>query len=398
MAHNQFCAKPLLAQDRLAGATAVATGVIQETLRFGGEGLLQGGAPDGDSVRVKAVRLRTIPVTASLALGSRWSVEVAALYADGDVTAADAVDGGEQRFRLQGVSDVRVRAAGRFLDDALIVTLGANAPTGATALDGPELAALRVLAAPALGLGGAAVGAGAGGTVGLVASRAVGAWALALGGSYEVRGAYQPIAAFAAGAPGTEFRPASVVRALGSAEGRLGAHRVALALSGEFFGEDRLRGPADGAADPIATVTLGPVLGADVQAQLALWNWREALLWTSVRYRANHARDGFTVEGSDGTYVEGGARLAIPARPRTDLVLALDGRVHTGLAIDAGLATSGVSSGTATLGLAHRLGALSLQPFVRGTVGRVQARGAARDRVRAGLSGLAGGLVLLARF
>ena len=44
------------------------------------------------------------------------------------------------------MSDVRARLTGRFLDDALILTAGVNAPSGATGLTGEQLEALRELA------------------------------------------------------------------------------------------------------------------------------------------------------------------------------------------------------------------------------------------------------------
>jgi hypothetical protein len=330
-------------------------------------------------------------------IGRSWNLDVTSIYSAGEVAFTPIAGGAERTATLSGLSDVRLRATGRFFDDALIVTAGFNAPTGATELDTLQLTALRVLAAPALAMGAVPVGAGASGTVGLLSAHQIGSWAAAVGVAYELRGTYQPVAALAAGAPSADFQPGNVVRLSLGLDGLVGRHRLSLTATGDLFADDELRGAVAGAA-PLATVKLGPVLGADAQLQLAVPRVRELVLWSAARYRANYARDGFTVDNSNGTYLDAGVRSAIPLSVRTDLVLAVDGRSHSGLAVDEGLPTSGVTSGTATLGFARRMGGLSLQPFVRATAGRVQARGAARDRQSADFTGFSGGLVIISRF
>src|SRR5690606_4468414 len=142
----------------------------------------------------------------------------------------------------------------------------------------------------------------------------------------------------------------------------------------------------------------GPVLSADAQLQLGVPRVRDLTLWSAVRYRTNYSRNDITVDDSDGMYLDGGVRTTIPLGARTDVVLAANGRYHSGLAIDEGLPTCGVPSGTLTLGMSLRLGMLSVQPFARGTLGNVNARGMARDRQQASFTGLTGGLVLITRF
>jgi hypothetical protein len=390
-------ARPVAAQDRLVGLRAVSGGASFEQLTFGGDGLLQGPLIGADSVRLRRATQLSVPVSAAVPLGRFVTLDVTTLYAAGEVTYTAANGGAERTATLSGLSDVRTRVTARFLDDAFILTGGLNAPTGATELDGTQLAALRVLAAPALGMGAAPVGAGLSGTLGVLTAQQVGAWAVAAGVSYELRGTYQPVAALVAGAPSADFQPGSAVRLSLGVDGFLGRHRLAVTATGDLFGEDELRGPIAG-APPLATVKLGPVLGADVQLQVAAPRLRELVVWSAGRYRAAFARDGFTVDNSSGTYVEGGVRSALPLAGRTDAIVALDGRRHSGLAIDEGLTTSGVTSGTLTLGLAHRMSQLVVQPFARLTAGTVQARGAARERQRADLTGFGAGLVIVTRF
>ena len=386
-------AAPAVAQDRLVGLRALSGGVVFEQVRFGGTGLLQAGSAGLDSMRVQSATQLSVPVSASMPIGQSWTMDLTTVYAVGEVTYSAPGGGAEQTAALSGISDVRVRASGRFLDDALIITAGVNAPTGQTELNLEQRTALRVLAAPALAMGSVPVGAGASGTLGLLTAHQVGDWALAAGVAYEYRGSYQPVAALAAGAPSADFRPGSVVRVSAGADGLIGQHRLSVTAMGDIYQPDVLR-----AGRPVANVRLGPVIGGDVQLQVAAPRLRDFIVWSAARYRTNFSRDGFTVDNSNGVYLEGGARTGVPVGIRTDIVLALDGRYHSGLAIDEGLPTSGVTSGTMTLGLSRRLGGLSLQPFMRGSLGRVQARGDARDSQRANFSGLAGGLVIISRF
>lgn len=393
-------AHPLTAQDRLAGLRTVTAGAVLEQVRFGGDGLLQAPLLGNDSIRVRRASQRSLPLSATWTLGPRWLVDLTAVHTSGEVTYTGRDGGPERKATLAGPSDVRLRVTGRFLDDALVLTAGANAPTGSTALDASELTALRVLASPALAMGTPAVGAGLSGTLGLLTQRRMGAWVLAGGAAIEWRGDFQPVASLVAGAPLLDLRPGNALRLSASLDGPLGRHRLAITASGDFFASDELRSPTQvgGSSAPLATVTLGPVMGADAQLQLVGARGGDVVLWTSARYRAGFARNGLTVSGSDGVYVDGGVRARQPLARRTDLVMALDGRFHTGLALDQGLATSGVAGGTGTIGVAHRVGGVSLQPFVRASGAALRARGPSPGRPRTNVSGVTGGFVILTRF
>ncbi len=379
------------------GLRALSGGAVFEQIRFGGDGLLQGGVAGADSARITQATQITFPISAAMPLGRSFTLDITTIYSAGEIRFSPAGGGAERTATLNGLSDVRVRTSGRFFDDALIFTFGLNAPTGRTELDSSEVAALRVLAAPALALGAVPLGSGLSGTVGLLTAQQAGPWAIAAGVAYEYRGTYQPVAAFTSGAPSADFQPGGVIRVSLGADRLVGKHRLTLTAAGDLFQADELRGATDSSA-PLATVQLGPIYSADAQLQLGIPRLRELTLWSAVRYRSNFSRDDVTVENSNGLYYDGGVRTTIPMAARTDLILALDGRYHFGLAIDAGLPTSGVTSSTATLGFSQRVGALAVQPFVRASVGRVQARGDARASQQADLTGFAGGLVIISRF
>ncbi len=81
----------------------------------------------------------------------------------------------------------------------------------------------------------------------------------------------------------------------------------------------------------------------------------------------------------------------------SDVIMAGEGRWHSGLGVDEGMPTAGVRSASLTLGIDGRRGLLSLQPYVRAQAGQLHQRGSGND-VRPSFVGLAGGLVLVSRF
>lgn len=386
------------AQDRLVGLRALGIGASLETLHFGGSGLLQGAYAGQDSLRVRSVRQLSIPLTLAMPLGSALTVDITSVYATGTVTY-DMADPRLSRGRtvtLAGLSDVRVRATGRISGDALVVTAGVNAPSGKVHLNGEQVTAVRVLAAPALGLGNPPVGAGGSATLGMLSAHGVGRWAIAGGASYELHSSYAPIGVLVAGAPTTDYRPGNVIRLSLGADGFVGRQRLSLSVTADAFGTDRLRQTnAPSTVDAaLASVRLGPVLTADAQLQLAVPRVREATLWVSNRWRSSFARDGITVGGSSGNYLDGGFRTTVPLTRRTDLTLAADGRLQSGLSFDEGILTAATTAGVLTAAVSQRVAGLTLQPYARAQVGGITAKPGERTT----MTGAVLGLTVLARF
>lgn len=385
------------AQDRLLGTGAVGVGATIETVRFGGDGLKQAALTGSDSIRLKSIQQIAVPVSVAIPIGTAWTVDLQSAWSSSQLTYTNA-NGVERTAKLSGPTDVRLRATGRLFNDGLVLTAGVNAPTGKTELTANELTVLRAAAAPALGLGAPPVGAGPSGTMGMVVAREIGGWAVALGASYEMRGTYQPIAAISAGVPSTDFEPGSVVRGSLGLERLVGAHRLSITGAVDVYSDDVLRAP--GATAPIATIKLGPIVTTDVQLQLAAPRVKELVLWAANRYRTAYQRDGSEVAGTTGLYFDGGLRTSVPLSASTDLLITGDGRWHSGLEINQGIATSGVVSGGATLGLAHTTGAFSWQPYVRAQAGSLRPRtsGSSAGSASSSFVGGSAGLILVARF
>ncbi len=397
-----FAATPATAhaQDRLIGSGALGVGATAEAVRFGGSGFFQPGVAGRDSIRLRSIEQISTPFSVALPIGTAWTVDVSSVFSYARLTADPkaGTTGPERTTYLFGPSDVRIRATGRLFNDALVVTSGFNVPTGKTELDGNDLTVLQAVAAPALGLGTPPVGAGPSGTLGLIAARQIAGWAVAVGGSYEFRGTYQPIAALVAGSPSTDFTPGNVVRASLGLDRLIGKHRLSITGAADLYSDDILRDPlVPVTAAPIATVMLGPVYTTDVQLQLAAPRVKELVLWGSNRFRSRFERDGVEVAGTSGNYLDGGLRTSVPLTRTLDLLLTGDGRWHTGLAINQGLATSGVISGGGTLGLIKRAGTFSIQPYMRAQGGQLRPRVTGTTPTTSFFGGSAG-LVIVTRF
>jgi hypothetical protein len=276
------------------------------------------------------------------------------------------------------------------------MTLGANLPTGATKLDGTDFQVLQTASAPALGLGSPPIGTGPSGTVGMVGARQLLGGALAVGVSYEFRGTYQPVAALVAGAPSADFRPGNVTRMSVGYDRLLGKHRLIASAAADLFRDDVLTDKSVASNVVSSAVRLGPVYTSDLQLHLAVARAREFVLWSSNRFRERFVRDGKSVEGSNGNYLDLGVRTRLPLSRTVDVLLTADGRRHSGLAINQGLATARSTSAGATVGLVVQAGRYSLQPYLRGRHGFAQPR--AIDATSVPFSGASAGLVLLTRF
>jgi hypothetical protein len=382
-----IAAAPLQAQERLVPRRSLAISPVFESWQFT-DGVRLGSG----SARVERARQLSLPIAASVALNDQWTVDVATAYASGTVTLdGDDAQLGASELTLSGLADVRVRATGRFFDERVLLTIGAVAPSGATDLERQELAALRVLSAPALSFQTPLLGGGAGAIVGVVFARPAGQWGLAAGTSYEYRGRYTP-ATLAAGIPTPDFSPGGVVHFSLGADGLIGRHGATVTASLDVFGNDRLEAPDGGA--PGQGTRLGPVSTFDARLNLATSRFRELSLYVIDRYRTSFKRGDEVVSESSGNYLDAGVHSVYPLGPRTGLLVAVNARHQTGLGFDQGIQTAAIASGALTLGVAHVLaGGLELAPFGRAQLGTLES-----GDESTGVRGLAAGVTLTRRF
>lgn len=345
----------------------------------------------------------TVPVALFVPIVDGWSIDAYSAYARGEVRLAVPDDKGRTRYTLEGPTDTRLRLLGKLVGESVILSVGVTAPTGHTQLNPEELNALNVLAAPALRFRSPFLGAGAGGTAGLIFSRPMMGWGMALGTSYEVRGTYAPAEALGSGATTTDLRPGNAAHVSLAAERLTGSVRHLLSAAGDFNQAGELITP--GGATAQSTLALGPSVTGTYQLDAAIGSW-PITFFVVGRHRAAYRLGGEPLLGTQRTEGEGGLLALHNLNSSVSFHVALEGRAQStgnvggssgtanANAPDVGFATAGVEAGGATLSL-HFGGAasrLAFEPFVRGQVGRMEFGSTNR-----GITGLSGGATFVAR-
>lgn len=375
------CLTPLAAQERLLPSRSATVGPVFERWSFEA-GLRQPTIDGSGAVELRSAGAWSVPVGASVGLGERWTVDLSGAYSSGTVRlrAADPTLG-KDHYSLSGFTDLRARLTGRLVGDNVVATLGANLPSGTTSLDAEQFAALRVLAAPALGLQAPALGTGPGATAGVVLARQIAAWAWAFGASYELRRTYTPIA-FATGLAAPDVDPGDALHLSLGADGLVGESGMTLALSADLFTDERLEAspPAGGGGTiaPAVTTRLGPIYTLDWQLRVAAPRLQELTLYAVDRYRTSYERGGRRVAESSGNYLDAGVRMVFPMASSLGMLTAINVRHHTGLKSDSTLATAATAGVGVTLGLIRGFaGGYTFQPFVRGDYANITSADAA---------------------
>jgi hypothetical protein len=375
----------MAAQGRLVGYRSSTLGIMYESWSVS-DGIAQPTSSGDQEVVIDHASQFSVPLSARVPVGENWTIDLFSAYSTGRVvlTGTDP-ELSISEYRLSGITDTRLRATGR-LTPTVSLTLGLNIPTGKTSLDAEEFSAFRVLAAPPLSFQIARLGNGFSGTAGVVLSRQLAeAWAGALGISYEMRGSYDPGVLIAA-LSSPDYSPGDALRISLGLDGLLGENGMTFGLSADFYpNQDRITSPTLGS--DFLTTQLGPVLTADWQFRLARGGFRELTLYAVDRYRTNyHVGSSVTgddpVEQSSGNYFDAGVRSVISAGTSTGVLAMANFRHQTGLEADNTIATAGIVSGALTLGVVRDIGrAYSVQPFVRGQVGRISSAGQASTGV-----------------
>jgi hypothetical protein len=369
-----FAALPIVAQaqGRLTGVTNSDATPQFNYWTFSSGNAVQPDQLGGDSVRVAHVWQFSIPIDVAIPIGDRVTVDASGAWQTGtvDLSAPDTALHTDH-YTLSGLTDIKLRMVARVVGDNVLVTLGVNAPTGATNLNAEQYKALRILAAPALELPNATLGTGPGGVVGIVLAKHIAGWSWAIGGSYELRGSYVPIEAYAAFAAAPNYQPGNTAHFELGADGYIGSSNMTLGLTGSVYQHDALTTTDSGGAKYTAKVHLGPSFQGTWQWAFAAPGLRELSLYAVDRYRSKYDEGGPAIAGTSGNYLDAGLRGALPLGEFTSWTFALGFEDQSGLSIDNSFATAGIVAGTVTLGLAQDFGAYRLEPFVRGGYGKL---------------------------
>lgn len=343
--------------------------------------LLQGGATwaswrfgspvPSDTARIERVSQFSFPLGVVVPLGERWTFDVTGAYAVGEVQFADTNGARGRTLDLRGATDVKLRLVGHLASDRFLLNLGINAPTGLASLDGEDLAALRIIGAPPLRMPSPTLGSGLGGTAGVVLAQRAGSWALAAGASYEVRAQYTPIDATIAGiASTTELNPGDAIHLSLGADRLLGPHRLSFLAGYDHYAKDAVSLTANGAPQVGGAYRLGPSISGLMLLELGVPGMQEMSIAIVDRYRSEYKGfDGRRVAGSSGNQLDARlqARFGVPRR--FGWWFGVDGHFDTGLDVDQSLVTAAMSSVGGSLGLSLPIGAVALEPSIRGSIG-----------------------------
>lgn len=173
----------------------------------------------------------SVPLAAIVPVTGRLTVDVGTAWAQSQVRS-----GGRVVSEITGLTDTQVRANYVFGDDAVVITLGVNVPTGQYQVLEDQIEAAGQIGNNFLIYPVSAYGNGLSGTGGIAVARSLGSWNLGLGGTFRRSTEFD---AFSIGSSRLRFQPADEARArigLDRPVGDGGSFSVAAIYSS--FGED----------------------------------------------------------------------------------------------------------------------------------------------------------------
>jgi hypothetical protein len=394
-------ASSLSAQERLVGAWSGTAGAVYENWSLA-SAVAVNTAPG--TALVKGASQWTIPFGVVVPITPRWTVDAYAAYVRGEVKYAGASGTSSSNALsnalVSGATDAKVRLVGQLRGENLLLTAGLTAPTGATGLSSNALDALDVIASPALRFRSPVLGAGAGGTLGLIFAHTLGGWGAAVATSYEVRGTYSPTEALQSGVAASDLRPGNAVHASAAFERTAGIARHAFSVSWDLYQAGELRDRAKNT--PADAFQLGTSVSGTYQVDVTA-RGLETMFFVVARRRAASSVGRQAIQGSQGTDVDGGVQTVRPLGAALAARLSVDGRYHSAGA-DVGsqavsntvsFSTAGITSAGATLGLriGGQRGQTTIDPFVHGQVGRLDFKTTTRRA-----SGVSAGITVTAYY
>lgn len=281
-----------------------------------------------------------------------WGAWRADLSGAGAFGAVHLSDGEGSLAKIYGPTDAKVRVSRTIFDEASMITLGVNLPSGKVKLNSSETTALQALAAPSLQMPVAMFGTGFGATLGAVHAIHGDDWAMAFAASGEKRSEYSPIAlALGSGASDTRITPGMAAHLSVGYDRTLGANRVSALLVGDFYGKDLLQVGA-ASSDTSSNYTLGPQVTGSVQYLFGNADWREGVMAIGARARTEYSdATGKKVAGSSGKYLEASVGTVRGGPLGAGFVMGADVRWQSGLSFSDALIGAAMRGVGATVGV-----------------------------------------------
>ena len=213
-----------LAQDAPSGQVRFLSGFEMRSVSFGAD------------LGVNKVTEMAIPLGAIWTVSPRLTLDFGVRYAKATRTPEDDSLAAES---VSGPTDMQVRGVYQIIPDFVVLTLGANLPTGKTALSGSELPAAGAVASDLIPFPVTSFGSGANVTSGLAVAVPFAGWAIGVGASYRMTSGYTPLAEV-----DSTYRPGGEMRLRAGADRLLGQGRLSLGLTYSNFTNDEFGGSA----------------------------------------------------------------------------------------------------------------------------------------------------------
>jgi hypothetical protein len=216
----------------------------------------------GTGASAKTVSQLSIPLVAVVPIGSRFNIDVATAYANSDVST-----NGKSVSSINGLTDTQVRANWTLGNDAAVITVGVNVPTGQYTIPVAATEAAGQIGNDFLIFPTSSYGAGLSTTGGLALARNLGSWNLGVAGSFRKSTAFDAFQASNGTTLETlRFTPADEVRARVGIDRNVGEGRLSLGVTYSSFGNDEFAGHSYATGDRfIGQASLYvPVNGADL--------------------------------------------------------------------------------------------------------------------------------------
>ncbi len=158
----------------------------------------------GSGSSATTVNELAIPFAVIVPLGQRFAFDVSSAYANVAVKSSGATSSS-----ITGLTDTQLRGNYTFGDNAAIITLGINLPTGQYTVPASQQAAAGQIGSDFLVYPISSMGNGFGATGGLAFAQSIGDWNLGFGGSFRHTSpfdAYQVSSSVLRFTPGDEYR------------------------------------------------------------------------------------------------------------------------------------------------------------------------------------------------
>jgi hypothetical protein len=215
-----------------------------------------------------AVSEFAIPLFVELPVTPALVIDVGSSYASARVE--ESVAGKRNASRISGLTDTQIRATYTIGTDAIVLTAGANVPTGQSTVTSDQQRAAAVIGSDFLAFPISNMGTGFGATAAAAGARPVRGWNVGGGVSLRHSARYDPVAQRGGG--GLRYQPGNEYRVRVGADHPLGTGRVSGGFTYATFGNDDLSGSIYNTGDRyVAQIELSNTLGPGDIA-LAAWN------------------------------------------------------------------------------------------------------------------------------